>query len=265
MGHSLTLLLGAMRLQADILMQWLEDGTGVMVAGKRFVFGRIAGHPVIVATCGVGKVNAAMVTAMALTHFAPTAVICAGVAGSLYPDAVPGDVVIAERVAQYDLGRRTAEGFQVWQTWDPLIFEQNPLFFPADAALLHAARTVAGQVPLETMPEWTGNRPQVRLGTMITGDTLVTSAAHLTELREQFAADACEVEGGAIAHVCWQLGVGCLIVRGISDVRGHIPTWRGPAGNIQACAELAACNAARVVVALLESTLPQVSVACQVS
>jgi adenosylhomocysteine nucleosidase len=48
----------------------------------------------------------------------------------------------------------------------------------------------------------------------------VASAAKKEALRKEFNADATEMEGAAVAQVCWQRRVPCLILRSLSDGAG---------------------------------------------
>src|SRR5688500_9887518 len=98
------MILTGLRAEADLLEAELTDPIDQQVAGKRFVLGTFAGTPIVLTWTGVGKVNAAMISMLAIQHFQPQALISTGIAGALNPDHVAGDVVLAERVAQYDYG-----------------------------------------------------------------------------------------------------------------------------------------------------------------
>ena len=85
-------------------------------------------------------------------------------------------------------------------------------------------------------------------GTVVTGDVFVASPEKGKSLRADFGADATEMEGAAIAQVCYQLEVPCLIIRSLSDradAEAHIaydkfyPT--------------AARNSAKVVIAIVNA------------
>jgi adenosylhomocysteine nucleosidase len=50
-----------------------------------------------------------------------------------------------------------------------------------------------------------------------TGDTFIISAQKRDELRSRLGADAVEMEGAAIAQICYQRGIGHIVIRGICD------------------------------------------------
>jgi hypothetical protein len=55
---------------------------------------------------------------------------------------------------------------------------------------------------------------------IVTGDAFVASPAKKDALRKEFKADATEMEGAAVAQICWQRRVPCLILRSLSDSAG---------------------------------------------
>jgi adenosylhomocysteine nucleosidase len=104
---------------------------------------------------------------------------------------------------------------------DPFTGKPNPLFFPADAGLLGAAEKVAPGLKLAPVKTATGERtPRVVTGVIVTGDAFVASPAKKDALRKEFKADATEMEGAAVAQICWQRRVPCLILRSLSDSAG---------------------------------------------
>ena len=48
----------------------------------------------------------------------------------------------------------------------------------------------------------------------------VASPTKSAELRKDFQADATEMEGAAVAQICWQQRVPCLVLRSLSDDAG---------------------------------------------
>ena len=54
----------------------------------------------------------------------------------------------------------------------------------------------------------------------MTGDAFVASPAKQEALRKELKADATEMEGAAVAQICWQRHVPCLVLRSLSDGAG---------------------------------------------
>ncbi len=179
--------------------------------------GTLDGRPVVVARSGIGKVNAAMAASLVIDHFHPLALLFSGTAGAVDPALEPGDVVVATKVAQHDIGRITADGFIRRPTRDNVSGQPNPMFFDAPESLLGAARRAATDVTIPALQRRSGNtQPRVLEGVIVTGDVFVADALKRDDLRA-FGATAVEMEGAAMVQVCRQFATPCLVVRGITD------------------------------------------------
>ncbi len=194
----------------------LARATVERVQGVPFTVGFIGRTRVILGRSGVGKVNAAMVATLLVSHYAPSAVFFTGTAGALDPELQPADVVVGSAVGHHDFGNATVKEFARRPTRSAVTGDVNPMFIPADERLLEAARRAArtiapGPAPGSTRP------PIVREGIIVTGDAFVANPAQRNELRRALGAVAVEMEGAAVAQVCWQLGVPVLIIRSITD------------------------------------------------
>ena len=89
--------------------------------------------------------------------------------------------------------------------------------------------------------------PRVATGVIVTGDAFVASPAKKDALRKEFKADATEMEGAAVAQICWQRRVPCLILRSLSDSAGA----KAPEDE-RLFEKSAAQNAARLVTGIIE-------------
>jgi adenosylhomocysteine nucleosidase len=200
------------------LVEKLTDAASQEIEGVKFTSGRIADRPVVVTWTGVGKVNAAMVAALLIEHFKPTRIIHTGIAGGVDPNLEPGDIVVAKQTAHHDMGYIGADGFEPGGVRSRLTNETNPTFFPADPNLVAIAQEAAGRTHFDPIARRNGQRlPRVVVGTVVTGDTFVASKAKCEELAEKLEADAVDMEGAAVAQICYQRGVAHLVIRSIAD------------------------------------------------
>jgi adenosylhomocysteine nucleosidase len=215
---STTGILGAFSDEVAILEQALTDARPQTILGIRFVTGTLKGRSVVLASSGVGKVNAAMCATLLVDHFMPGEIIFSGIAGSINPELHPGDIVIGEKTAHHDMGTLNPEGMHYRGMRSPVDWQPNPVFLDADPRLLLAAEAARKRVNLEKIQTSEGERtPAVFRGIIVTGDVFVASPAKKEELRKALNADAVEMEGAAVAQVCRELGVPCLVIRSISD------------------------------------------------
>jgi adenosylhomocysteine nucleosidase len=244
--------LGAMPEEIASFRERLRDVAARRIGGVEFLEGTLAGRAVVVARVGVGKVNAALTTTLLLEHYRPRRVVFTGVAGGLDSTLGPGDIVLARYAAQHDLGTWNAAGVTNWGASPAGDTTHNPVRFPGDTLLHRLARGAAaegGGAPAGAA-RWT-----VREGTVLTGDVFLANDSVRRDLRRRFPdALAVEMEGAAVAQVCWQMGrVPLLVVRSISDGAGA-----GASEDFATFARRAARNSselvARVVAALPAGT-----------
>ncbi len=250
-SHPTIALLGAFGAEVTLVKQTLSNPKSLSLNGIEFTTGRIGNQDVIVAETGIGKVNAAMTTTLLLHHFQPQRVIFTGIAGGTNPDLQPGDIVIASQIAHHDFNSLSMMAEPTTRTLNPLTKTLNPLYFRADSLLLKRATQVINGVQFEGIPLANGQlstRPvRVLVGTIVTGDQFVSSATKVSQLRSDFNADATEMEGAAVAQVCYQLKTPLLVIRSLSD-RADAEA----AVAIRAFYPTAARNSAKLVLALVK-------------
>jgi adenosylhomocysteine nucleosidase len=183
----------------------------VMVTEGRFTLfeGTLEGQQVVLAQCGIGKVNAAMVTQLLLRYGAEM-VIFTGVAGAVADDLKVGDLVVGRDALQHDVDV-TALGYEPGQV------PEEPVSWATDERLrnlaLEVARELAGGEGFEGV--------SVVEGRIASGDQFIADPERVRWLRDTFGASCAEMEGAAVAQTCANWSVPFLIIRSISDSAGH--------------------------------------------
>jgi adenosylhomocysteine nucleosidase len=229
--------------EIDLLTARLQNQRTERLLDVTFHTGVLDGRQVAVAASGIGKVNAAKAATLLLDHFHPSEILFTGVAGGISPGLAPGDIVIGERTAQHDFGEVTATGFHPKPTGPGI-----PLLMDAPQRLVTLAEAASKAAALEKVPTSEGERvPRVVRGVIVTGDVFVASPAKTAELRGTFQADAVEMEGAAVAQVCWQQKVPCLILRCVSDKADAAASV-----DFERFALAAATNSSRLTLSILE-------------
>ena len=168
-----------------------------------FIKGKINGRKVIVVKSGIGKVNAARTTQILIDNYKIDKIINIGAAGGINPELKIKDIVIGDRIVQYD--------FDISESGD---FEKGEIqgigrFLRSDEKLINVCKKV-----LEKRFEKDYN---VVIGTIATADMFCTDSEVAKKVREEFGAECVEMEGAAIAQVCHLDRIPFLIIRGISD------------------------------------------------
>lgn len=243
-----TLILTAFDDEAVPIQKEIVEKQEGCIEGVNFVKGKLQGRNVVVTWTGIGKVNAAMTTTLFIEHFHPSEVIVCGIAGAINPQLCIGDVVIAEKSVQHDLGVWTEAGIENKGYDNRLTGKQNPTFFMADERLLDIAvrakdKTTIKSVTIEEKERF----PKVIKGVVVTGDTFIMSPQKKAEFQSRLGADAVEMEGAAIAQICYQRGIAHIIIRGISDTADEKATQ-----DVDTFQNIAIENAAAIVCEMAE-------------
>ena len=244
----ITALLGAFGPELTLVRQSLYRPKMRVINGISFTTGRVGKQRVVVAETGIGKVNAAAATAFVLAYFRPRRVLFTGIAGGTNPDLQPGDMVIGQRVAHHDYGWMTMTDppQPSRQTRNAITKQSNPVYFLADSVLLLRAQEAAKTLDFESIPA-TNRPPTLVVGTIVTGDVFVSSEEKVAQLRRDYGADATEMEGAAVAQICYQEQVPCLVIRSLSDKANSNARM-----DMQQFLSIAARNSAKLVLKLIE-------------
>jgi adenosylhomocysteine nucleosidase len=198
--------IGAMDSEVSYLVDRLEGRKTTDIYGYSFHSGSLYGKQVTVMKCGIGKVNAARGTQLLIDRFSPDAIVNTGIAGALDPELNVGDAVIATGLVQHDFNV-TAFGHvrgYICTGGD----DRKPTSFAPDEKLIQMLRQAARRV-------LTGS--SVTEGVIATGDLFVADAKTRRGIRDEFSADAVEMEGAAIAQTASYSDVPFAVLRVVSD------------------------------------------------
>ena len=197
--HRVTGIIGAMDEEVDILKKTLALDSVYLIAGLEFYKGKLNTKQVVIVRSGIGKVNASIATQILIDEFSINEIINTGVAGGLNENLKIGDIVIAKSLRYNDFDV-TAFGYKIGNIprMDTSIFYSDRMMM---ADILENGRKLGYRISY---------------GTISTGDQFVNhkQKENITKL---FNSDAVEMEGAAIAHVCYLNNIPFVIVRAISD------------------------------------------------
>lgn len=207
-------IIGAMQIEIENLKPSIKGAKVEVISGIEFISGKIDGIDVVAAVSGIGKVFAAVCTEIMILHFGVEKVINIGVAGSLVKDLKVLNVAVAESAVQHDMNT-TAIG-------DPagLVSGINVINFDTDPELRNVVVNVlkAREIPYET-------------GVIASGDLFVDTDRQRQNIHLKFNAIAADMEGGAIAHVCYINNIPFALIRSISDADGSAMDYNTFAGK----------------------------------
>jgi adenosylhomocysteine nucleosidase len=229
--------IGAMKEEVDLLLAGMTVSARTVHAGIEVARGRFRGVDLVLAQCGVGKVNATICTQMLIDLYRPHALVFSGVAGGLLPNMRIGDVVIASHLIQYDMdltafGRRHGEVPGKGRT-----IESDPDLVQKAAEAFDAAFSGGAEAP------------NLMMGTVVSGDRFIEDPEKLRWLQREFSALATEMEGAAVGYTCDLNEIPFVVIRGLSDTAGEAASGDFEANLSAVC---------RNCFAVLEGLIPQV-------
>ena len=193
-------IIGALDIELERLIGTMREPAHREISGVPFTCGKLLGTDVVIARAGVGKVNAAVCAQTMALIYEPELIINSGVSGALSPELRVGDVVIGTDVVQHDVDT-TALGDE-----PGFVSTVDRLSFPLDNFASTAIAAAAEELGIRAVR-----------GRIASGDQFVASTERKEEIVRLFSAVTCEMEAGAIAHVCFLNRIPCAVIRSISD------------------------------------------------
>jgi adenosylhomocysteine nucleosidase len=192
-------IVSAMREELAALLAELPAERVERVAARDVHLGTLAGRPVALVLCGIGKVAAATTAALLLDRFEVDALLFTGVAGGLGPGVQVGHAVVADHLLQHDL-------------------DASPLFPRWEVPLTGVSRFAADRALSDALARAASHATTVHRGLVVSGDRFVATAAESAALRAALPdALAVEMEGAAVAQVCHDFARPFAVLRTVSD------------------------------------------------
>ncbi|WP_108651938.1 5'-methylthioadenosine/S-adenosylhomocysteine nucleosidase [Dongshaea marina] len=223
-------IIGAMDQEVELLKQQMQLQDTFSIAGCEFYHGTLDGVEVILTRSGIGKVAASIATTLLAEKYAPDYVINTGSAGGFDPELNVGDIVISSELRHHDVDL-TGFGYEMGQC------ARMPAAYPADAKLVSIAHSC-----IDAMGD-----VQTKEGLICTGDQFMCDPERIAAARGHFPDMlAVEMEGAAIAQVCYQFGIPFVVIRSLSDIAG-----KESPDSFEAYLEKAAKHSSKMVMAIL--------------
>lgn len=193
-------IIAALDFEVNLIKEALEGMEETELLSTPVYHGTIGDKEVVVMQCGMGKVSAAIGAQALIDKYHPDYVINSGCAGALAKDLQVGDVVLSDKVVEWDLDL-TAIGY-------PLGFIDA-----LDTVEMSASAELADRI----FSVISGENKVVR-GMVVSGDQFVSTNEQREKILSNFPEAQCaEMEGAAVGQVCAQNKVPFCIIRSMSD------------------------------------------------
>lgn len=212
-------IMSAMPEENSLLHQQLSDVSSTSYANRLYTKGLWLGHEIVLVFSRWGKVAAAITATHLIAEFNVDAIVFTGVAGACIPEVKIGDIIVASHLIQHDMDATPffppheipllgVSSFPIDEQW------KNHTYLAANLFLQNLSY-VLEKKDLELFGIF---QPKVYEGLVATGDRFFASNTDLNNLLLSLPQALCvEMEGAAVAQVCHEYEIPCVVVRTISD------------------------------------------------
>ncbi len=213
-------IISALHEEQEGLVQAMEGPATLKHGMRDYSVGRLWGIDAVCVLSRIGKVAASMTATMLVEKFGVTHILFTGVAGSGDALVRVGDIVIGESLVQHDMDASPLfpryevplTGIARFQS-DVSLSDQL-----ADAANGFLDADFLEVIGQQDRHDFRLGMPTVHRGLIASGDQFVSSRVHIERLNTSHPGLlAVEMEGAAVAQVCFELGVPFAVIRTISD------------------------------------------------
>jgi len=210
-------IISAMKEEIQALLHQLQKVTTTVKGMRTYYTGTLYNRNVILVFSRWGKVASAATTTQLINDFDVQEIIFTGVAGGIIEELNIGDVVIGKNLYQHDLN---ASPF--YEKLEIPILKKKYLKTNNASQLIEATNRFLNNyhsyVTKTDANLFNITKPKVIFGDIASGDQFISSTKKIKKLNKLIPTATCvEMEGAAVAQVCFEYNVPFSIIRIISD------------------------------------------------
>jgi nucleoside phosphorylase/glycosyltransferase involved in cell wall biosynthesis len=189
--------------------------------GTMYFTGLVGRRQVKIVAVGMeaaGNLGAAVAATKILRDVRPDYLFVVGIAGGVRGDQSCGDVVVSSEIVYYEPAK--------------VLDDRTVPRARAVAVTPRWLSSLAAQSSQRLHSEF-GALPQIRVGTIASGEKVIHGAAHLADVLGGWSALAIEMEGAGVAEAASQSesNVPVVVIRGIADIMGDLKASIDPAAD----------------------------------
>ena len=210
-------ILSAMHDEIDALLKLLTNVEKKTKGQRTYYSGTLFNKEVVLVFSRWGKVASTMTTTQLINDYNLTELIFTGVAGGLQNDLNIGDIIVGDELFQHDL-----DASPLFPKFHIPLLNKAGINTAFSELLLRATETFLHQfkqhIHPSTIATFKLEQPKARIGTILSGDQFISSSTKIGELLSEIPQSQCvEMEGAAVAQVCYEYNIPFSIIRTISD------------------------------------------------
>lgn len=212
-------IISAMQEEIQALHSFIKNEKIIKKGMREYHEGILFGQPIVMVFSRWGKVASATTATQLINDFDIDEIIFTGVAGSMHENLNIGDIVIGNKLYQHDMDASPLlEKFEI-----PLLqkkfFETNVL---KRSLLLQASQLflldIHDYISKNELLMYSINNPKIFTEDIASGDVFISTKEQIHAIKTCLPQVACvEMEGAAVAQVCYEYEVPFSILRTISD------------------------------------------------
>ena len=215
-------IMGAMSQEISDIINLLTDRETCHLGRRTYYTGKLNGIKTVIVFSRWGKVAAATTASTLILKFNVSEIIFTGVAGAINHELNVGDIVIGKRLIQHDLDARPLmDQFEIPLLSLTYINTQAKQLEKATKAVneLINSRNLFSVISKPELQEFGIIEPKAAIGDIASGDKFFSSNKAKDDLLKKLPDVLCvEMEGAAVAQVCYEYDIPFTIIRTISDV-----------------------------------------------
>lgn len=214
-------IMGAIPQEINGVVNLLSNKEEHEIGQRHYYTGELNNQKVVVVYSRVGKVAAATTVSTLILEFKITELIFTGVAGGIHADVKIGDIVLGQSMIQHDMNAQPL--FPAYEI--PML---GKAYFEADSSQLQVATTAILDlleeqhlhkvISEDDLNKFNIHTPQLHTGLIGSGDLFFSTNSQKEKLKQNLPEVLCvEMEGAAVAQVCYEFEIPFIIIRTISD------------------------------------------------
>ncbi|WP_291091426.1 5'-methylthioadenosine/adenosylhomocysteine nucleosidase, partial [Empedobacter sp. UBA7494] len=214
-------IMGAIPQEINGVVNLLTNKQEHKIGRRSYFTGKLNNQKVVVVYSRVGKVAASATVTTLILEFNVSELIFTGVAGGIHADVKIGDIVLGQSLIQHDMNAQPL--FPAYEI--PML---GKAYFEADSSQLEVATTAILEILEEQhlhnvisekdLDKFNIHQPQLHVGLIGSGDLFFSTNSQKEKLQQNLPEILCvEMEGAAVAQVCYEFDIPFIIIRTISD------------------------------------------------
>ncbi|WP_457615633.1 5'-methylthioadenosine/adenosylhomocysteine nucleosidase [Lutibacter sp.] len=210
-------IISAMQEEIQALLNELKNKSTTIKGMRKYYIGDLFGKKVVLVFSRWGKVASAVTTTQLINDFPINEIIFTGVAGSISKNLNIGDIVIGKNLYQHDLNASP-----LYNQFEIPLLNKSALSTTNTTKLENAVQkfltTFSTYIHSEDIKRFHITNPKMVLGDIASGDQFISDTKKIESLNHLLPTAVCvEMEGAAVAQVCFEYDIPFSIIRTISD------------------------------------------------